>query len=323
MHSESPSAHVAPEPVAPAQVDAVRAFNRFYTRRIDVLREDLLDSPYTLTQARVLFELAQREPVAAREIGETLGLDAGYLSRIVQAFVDAGLVEKQRSEHDARSFALRLTEPGRAAFAVLDRRSHQTTAAMLATLSPLDRERLLRAIGEAERALTAPALPAPQRLRVREYGIGDIGWAIERHARLYADEYGWNGEFEAMVARLFAQFAGGHDPARERCWIAEIDGERVGCVFVVANAEDAQVAQLRCLLVDPRARGLGVGRRLVETCIGFAREAGYQRMRLWTNDILVAARRIYEGFGFVLVEENRHHSFGHDLVGQIWERSLE
>ncbi|MEI2455807.1 helix-turn-helix domain-containing GNAT family N-acetyltransferase [Lysobacter firmicutimachus] len=308
--------------IAPSQVDAVRAFNRFYTRRIDVLREDLLDSPYTLTQARVLFELAQREPVAAHEIGQTLGLDPGYLSRIVQAFVEAGLVEKQRSEQDARSFALRLTASGRAAFASLDRDSHQATAAMLTALSPLDRERLLRAIADAERALTPHALPAPQRLRVREHAIGDLGWAIERHARLYADEYGWNHEFEALVATLFAQFATRRDPARERCWIAEIDGERVGCVFVVAHAGDPQVAQLRCLLVDPRARGLGVGRRLVDTCIGFAGEAGYARMRLWTNDVLVAARRLYEGSGFVLVEENRHRSFGHDLVGQIWERAL-
>lgn len=309
--------------VAPAQVDAVRAFNRFYTRRIDVLREDLLDSPYTLTQARVLFELAQREPVAAREIGETLGLDPGYLSRIVQAFVDTGLVEKQRSEHDARSFALRLTGPGRDAFAALDRSSHAATATMLAALSALDRERLLRAIAEAERALTPHALPAPQRLRVREHAIGDIGWAIERHGRLYAQEYGWNHEFEALVAQLFAQFAARHDPARERCWIAEIDGERVGCVFLVALADDPAVAQLRCLLVDPRARGLGVGRRLVDTCIGFAREAGYARMRLWTNDVLVAARRIYQACGFALVEENRHHSFGQDLVGQVWERALD
>lgn len=309
-------------PIEAAQVDAVRAFNRFYTRRIDVLREDLLDSPFTLTQARVLFELAQREPVAARDIGQTLGLDAGYLSRIVQGFVDAGLVAKARSEHDARSFALSLTASGRETFAGLDHSSHRTTAAMLEALSALDRDRLLRAIAEAERALTPHALPAPQRLRVREHAIGDLGWAIERHAQLYADEYGWNADFEALVAKLFAQFASARDPARERCWIAEIDGERVGCVFVAANADDARVAQLRCLLVDPRARGLGVGRRLVETCIGFAREAGYPRMRLWTNDILTAARRLYEDFGFVLVEQERHRSFGHDLVGQVWQLEL-
>lgn len=306
-----------------AQVDAVRAFNRFYTRRIGVLQEGLLDSPYSLTQGRVLYELAQRQPVAARDIGEALGLDAGYLSRIVQGFVDAGLVEKTRSSQDARSFVLTLSARGRDAFAEIDRDSHRAMAALLAALTPLNRARLLRAIDVAQRALTTQPAPAAQPVLVRTHRIGDIGWAIERHARLYSDEYGLNHEFEALVARLFAGFAAGHDPARERCWIAEIDGERVGCVFVVANADDAQVAQLRCLLVDPRARGLGVGRHLVQACIGFAREAGYPRMRLWTNDILVAARRLYEGFGFVLVEENRHHSFGRDLVGQVWELGLE
>lgn len=308
--------------IATAQVDAVRAFNRFYTRRIDVLREDLLGSPFTLTQARVLFELAQRESATARAVGEALGLDAGYLSRIVQGFVDAGLVAKTRSEHDARSFALNLTAAGRKTFADLDRSSQRTTATMLATLSPLDRDRLLRAMADVRHALTPQSPGAAERLHLRSHRIGDIGWATERHGRLYADEYGWNHEFEAFVARLFAQFVERHDPAREHCWIAEIDGERVGCVFVVAHADDAQVAQLRCLLVDPRARGLGVGRRLVEACIEFAREAGYSRMRLWTNDILTAARHIYESCGFALIEENRHHSFGHDLVGQVWERTL-
>ncbi|MEH6421489.1 bifunctional helix-turn-helix transcriptional regulator/GNAT family N-acetyltransferase [Pseudomonas sp. CGJS7] len=309
--------------VETAEVDSVRAFNRFYTRRIGVLQEDLLDSPFPLTQARVLFELAQREPVAAREIGDSLGLDPGYLSRILQSFADAGLVEKTRSEQDARSFVLTLSAQGREAFALLDRSSHQATAAMLAALSPLQRDRLLHAIGEAELALSAQTVPAPQRVLVREHRIGDIGWAIERHGRLYADEYGWNADFEALVATLFARFASEHDPRSERCWIAELDGERIGCVFVVRNQDDADTAQLRCLLVDPRARGLGVGKRLVETCIEFSRAAGYRRMRLWTNDLLVAARRIYEDFGFGLVEENRHHSFGHDLVGQIWERGLD
>lgn len=306
-----------------AQVDAVRAFNRFYTRQIDVLREDLLDSPYTLTQARVLFELAQRAPVAARAIGEELGLDPGYLSRILQGFAEAGLIEKTRSQQDARSFVLTLSERGRETFALLDRNSHQATADMLAALPPLQRERLLRATGEIQRALSPQALPAAQRVLVREHGIGDIGWAIERHARLYADEYGWNGEFEALVAKLFAAFAGEHDPLRERCWIAELDGERVGCVFVVRNQDQADTAQLRCLLVDPRARGLGVGQRLVDTCLEFARAAGYARMRLWTNDLLSAARRIYETRGFRLIEQYPHHSFGQDLIGQVWERDLD
>ena len=309
--------------VETAQVDAVRAFNRFYTRQIDVLREDLLDSPYSLTQARVLFELAQREPVAARVIGETLGLDPGYLSRILQGFAEAGLVEKTRSEQDARSFVLTLSALGRQTYAGLDRSSHQATADMLAALSPLQRDRLLQAIGETERALSPQALPPTQRVSIRERRIGDIGWAIERHARLYADEYGWNSEFEALVAQLFAGFAGEHDPRRERCWIAELDGERIGCVFVVRNQDQADTAQLRCLLVDPRARGLGVGRRLVDTCLAFARAAGYARMRLWTNDVLSSARRIYEGCGFRLIEQYPHRSFGHDLVGQVWERDLD
>ncbi|KRD40083.1 MarR family transcriptional regulator [Lysobacter sp. Root916] len=309
--------------VETAQVDAVRAFNRFYTRQIDVLREDLLDSPYTLTQARVLFELAQREPVAARAIGEELGLDPGYLSRILQGFAEAGLVEKTRSRQDARSYELTLSARGRETFALLDRNSHQATADMLAALPPLQRERLLRATGDIQRALTPQALPPAQRVLVREHGIGDIGWAIERHARLYADEYGWNSEFEALVAKLFAAFAGEHDPRYERCWVAELDGERIGCVFVVRNQDQADTAQLRCLLVDPRARGLGVGQRLVDTCLEFARAAGYARMRLWTNDLLSAARRIYEARGFQLIEQYPHHSFGHDLIGQVWERDLD
>lgn len=308
---------------ATAEVDAVRAFNRFYTRRIGVLQEDLLGSPFPLTQARVLFELAQREPVVARAIGDALGLDPGYLSRILQGFARDGLIEKARSEHDARSFVLTLSAKGRDAFAVLDRSSHESTAAMLSALSALDRDRLLRAIREAEQALSAPTLPASQRLRIREHRVGDIGWAIERHGRLYADEYGWNGEFEALVATLFAGFASRHDPQRERCWIAELDGERVGCVFVVRNDDDAATAQLRCLLVDPRARGLGLGRRLVDTCTSFAREAGYRRMLLWTNDVLSSARRIYEACGFELIEQSPHRSFGHDLVGQVWARELD
>lgn len=309
--------------VETAQVDAVRAFNRYYTRRIGVLQEGLLDSRYSLTQARVLFELAQREPVAARAIGEALDLDPGYLSRILQGFSDAGLIAKTRSEQDARSYVLTLSVQGREAYAHLDRASHEVTAGMLAALSPPQRDRLLHAFADAERALSPQALPAAQRVLIRERGIGDLGWAVERHGRLYADEYGWNQDFEALVAKLFADFATGHDPRCERCWIAELDGERIGCVFVVRNQDQADTAQLRCLLVDPRARGLGLGGRLVDTCLAFARSAGYARMRLWTNDILTSARRIYESRDFRLVEQYRHRSFGHDLVGQIWERALD
>jgi DNA-binding MarR family transcriptional regulator/GNAT superfamily N-acetyltransferase len=310
-----------PKTVPASHVEALRAFNRFYTRRIGVLEEGLLSSPFPLTQARVLFELAQRGQAGANEIGEHLGLDAGYLSRIVRGFAGNGLVARKPSPHDRRRTLLSLTAAGRRAFAELDRRSRTQAAAMLGQLSATDRERLLGHMLAMRGVLETPA-ERGGRLTIRAHRPGDIGWAIERHGRLYADEYGWNQEFEALVATLFAGFATRHDPARERMWIAELDGARVGCVFVVRNADDPDLAQLRCLLVDPAGRGRGVGRRLVERCIGFARGAGYRGMTLWTNDVLVSARRIYEAAGFALAKEYRHHSFGHDLVGQIWSREL-
>ena len=304
-----------------AQIDQIRAFNRFYTRRVGLLQEHLLDGPYPLTHARVLFELAQRQPVAERDIGEVLGLDAGYLSRILRGFIADGLVERTRSTRDARSFDLRLTPAGTAAFARLDRHSGDATAAMLSGLSESALLRLGRGLSDVQRALS-PQPDAPGPVVVRRHAIGDIGWAIERHGRLYFDEYGWNAEFEALVATLFARFASDHDPEKERCWIAELDGERAGCVFVVRNEDDPDAAQLRCLLVEPAARGHGIGQRLVEECLAFARAAGYRRMLLWTNDVLVAARRIYERCGFVLARQYPHRSFGHDLVGQIWSTDL-
>ncbi|MDO1529909.1 helix-turn-helix domain-containing GNAT family N-acetyltransferase [Fulvimonas sp. R45] len=310
-----------PKAVPAAHVEALRAFNRSYTRSIGVLEEGLLSSPFSLTQARVLFELAQRGQASANEIGDDLGLDAGYLSRIVRGFAGAGLVARKPSPQDRRRTLLSLTAAGQRAFAELDRRSRAQAAAMLGQLSPADRERLLGNMLAMRRVLEAPEERGGRPV-IRTHRPGDIGWAIERHGRLYADEYGWNQEFEALVATLFAGFATRHDPARERMWVAELDGVRVGCVFVVRNADDADVAQLRCLLVDPAGRGRGVGRRLVERCIAFAREAGYRDMMLWTNDVLVAARRIYEAAGFALAKEYPHRSFGHDLVGQIWSRRL-
>lgn len=303
------------------QIARVRAFNRFYTRRIGALHEGLLDSPYPLTHARVLFELAQRAPVSAREVGDALGLDAGYLSRILRGFQQDGLVERERSVQDGRSYTLRLTAHGQAAFERIDRASQQATAVLLSALGARARDRLLQAMDEVERNLS-PSPTTTRSLSIREHRIGDIGWAIELHGRLYAQEYAWDAGFEALVATLFARFATAHDPVRERCWIAEVDTKRAGCVFVVRNEQDPDAAQLRCLLVDPDARGLGAGRKLVETCLEFARAAGYRRMLLWTNDVLVSARRIYEACGFVLVEETPHHSFGHDLVGQVWAREL-
>lgn len=302
------------------QVAAVRGFNRFYTRQIGVLDEGLLASPYTLTQARVLFELGTRKVVTATEIGDVLGLDAGYLSRIVQNFASQGLIQRKPSSQDGRQMVLSLTAEGKKAFRELDRKSHDVTAVHLSGLSASRRERLLASMQDLQRTLSADN--GSGKLVIRTHRVGDIGWAIERHGQLYADEFGWNGEFEALVATLFAQFASKHDPAAERCWIAEVDGERVGCVFLVRNAEDPTTAQLRCLLVDPKGRGLGVGKRLVDECLTFAKAVGYARMLLWTNDVLVSARRIYEAAGFALVSEERHHSFGHNLVGQVWMRNL-
>jgi DNA-binding MarR family transcriptional regulator/GNAT superfamily N-acetyltransferase len=312
----------APGPIA-LQVETLRGFNRFYTHRIGVLEEGLLDTRFTLAQARVLFELGMRRSSTAGAIGEALGLDPGYLSRILQDFSRQRLIARTKSESDRRRVLLSLTASGRKEFLSLDRRSRADVSSMLSALHRSERSRLLSALSEVQRILSAEANTARDELVVRAHRIGDVGWAIERHAQLYAEEFQWNEEFEALVAGLFARFASDHDSSKERFWVAELGGERVGCVFVVRNDEDPSVAQLRCLLVDPRGRGCGVGRRLVAECIEFARKAGYRRMILWTNDVLVSARRIYEAAGFSLVQEERHHSFGHDLVGQVWGLDLK
>ena len=304
------------------QIEAIRRFNRFYTRRIGVLQEGLLASPFTLAQARVLFELGTREAVTAGQLVDLLGLDPGYLSRMLQGFADSRLIKRRRSADDARRTELSLTAKGRKAFGTLDRRSRSAIAEMVSPLSSTQRRRLLSAMQSMKEALTETETTGDATVVVRPYRISDVGWAIERHGRLYAEEFGWNGEFEALVATLFARFASHHDPQSERFWIAEAGGERVGCVFVVRSDDDPRAAQLRCLLVDPKGRGLGIGRRLVEECIGFAKSARYERMVLWTNDVLTAARRIYEAAGFSLTEESRHRSFGQDLVGQTWSRTL-
>jgi DNA-binding MarR family transcriptional regulator/GNAT superfamily N-acetyltransferase len=305
-----------------AQIAAIRNFNRFYTRRIGVLEEGLLASPFTLTQARVLFELGTRKRLTAGALIELLGLDPGYLSRILQGFVRARLITRKRSTADGRRAQLSLTPKGRKAFDELDRKSWQATHEMIEPLPVVRRKRLLGAMQTLQDVLSEARPAAGVNINIRTHRIGDMGWAIEQHGRLYAEEFGWNGEFEALVATLFARFATLHDPAAERFWVAEVDGERAGCVFVVRNEQDPHTAQLRCLLVDPKGRGLGVGRRLVEECLHFATSAGYHNMLLWTNDVLVGARRIYQAAGFTLLEESRHRSFGHDLLGQIWTRSL-
>jgi len=301
------------------QIDAVRRFNRFYTRHVGALDEHLLSSPFTLAEARVVFELGVRLAPTASAIGDALGLDRGYLSRIVQKLARQGLVKRERSSEDGRRIALSLTTPGRRAFRSLDRRSSEATKALIATLPLPQRARML----EAMRIVQATLGPPRRReFTIRDRRIGDVGWAIEAHARAYADQYGWNDEFEALVATLFARLASNYDPARMCVRIAELEGERVGCVFVVPSEGDPRIAQLRCLLVTPAGRGMGIGRRLVDECLQFAASAGYCGMMLWTNDILIAARLIYQAVGFRLTEQSPHHSFGHDLVGQTWVREF-
>jgi DNA-binding MarR family transcriptional regulator/GNAT superfamily N-acetyltransferase len=300
-------------------VAAVRQFNRLYTRQIGVLQEHLLHTPFSLAEARVIYELANQQQTTATELGAELGLDAGYLSRMLQAFQKRGLISKQVSPSDGRQLLLALTDQGQEAFAQLNARSREEIGAMLGKLAAPDQSRLVDAMHTIERLLGAqPEHKVPYLLRPQQ--PGDMGWVVQRHGILYSEEYGWNEQFEAFVADIVAQFIRRFDPVRERCWVAERNGENVGSVFLVKKSKT--VAQLRLLLVEPRARGLGLGTRLVDECIRFARQASYKKVILWTNDVLQAARRIYEKAGFLLVEEERHHSFGHDLVGQTWELAL-
>jgi DNA-binding MarR family transcriptional regulator/N-acetylglutamate synthase-like GNAT family acetyltransferase len=301
------------------RVGEVRHFNRFWTRQIGVLREGYLESPFSLTEVRVIYELAHREETMASELGEELGLDAGYLSRILRGFEKHGLMQKRPSEADGRCRLLRLTESGREAFAPLDARSRNEIGAMLGGMSIAGQERLVKAMRAIEGLLSVRPDPVVPYL-LRPPQPGDMGWVVHRHGFLYAREYGWDERFEALVAEIVAKFIQHYDPRAERCWIAERDGEVVGCVFLVRESEET--AKLRLLLVEPEARGLGIGSRLVEECIRFARQAGYRKIMLWTNDVLNSARRIYEAMGFQLVHEKPHHSFGHDLVGQTWELML-
>ncbi|MFG1691737.1 GNAT family N-acetyltransferase [Gemmatimonadota bacterium] len=301
------------------RVEAVRRFNRFYTRQIGVLKEGLLDSPFSLTEARVIYEFAHHERTTATHIGEELGLDAGYLSRILRRFQKRGLVEKRPSESDGRQSILSLTEEGQGAFAKLNTASRSELAAMLSELTPGEQHRLVGAMQVIEELLGAqPEHRVPYLLRPHQ--SGDMGWIVQAHGTLYAFEYGWDEHFEALVADIVAKFLQSYDPKRERCWVAEKDGENVGSVFLVRKSKT--VARLRLLLVHPKARGLGIGTRLVTECVRFAQRVGYRKITLWTNDVLHAARHIYEKTGFRLVHEEPHHSFGHDLVGQTWELTL-
>ncbi|MDQ2905675.1 MAG: bifunctional helix-turn-helix transcriptional regulator/GNAT family N-acetyltransferase [Ktedonobacteraceae bacterium] len=300
-------------------IAAVRQFNRFFTRQIGVLREGLLHSPYALTEARLLFELGQGNQVTASRLGRELGLDAGYLSRILVRLEQQGLLERVRSEADGRQLLLSLTVEGREAFALLDQRSREEVSEMLVDLSAEDQQRLLKAMQTIESMLTNGfKFSAPFVLRPHE--PGDMGWVTHRHGVLYAQEYGWNEHFEALVAQIVSDFITNYRSERERCWIAEMNGEIIGSVFVVRSSDT--VAKLRLLLVEPKARGLGLGTRLVEECVRFARRRGYQKLMLWTNSVLVEARHIYEKTGFQRIAEEGHHSFGHDLIGETWELVL-
>jgi DNA-binding MarR family transcriptional regulator/GNAT superfamily N-acetyltransferase len=301
------------------RVAAVRRFNRFYTQKIGVLQDGLLNSPFSLAEARVLYELAHRERPTASELGRDLGLDAGYLSRILRGFEKKGLLKKTPSPTDGRQLLLTLTRKGEEAFAPLNTRSRAEIGQMIGLLSGPEQKRLVDSMRAIEGLLGArPEPKAPYLLRPHQ--PGDIGWVIHRHGVLYAQEYGWDETFEALVAEVAAAFVKNYDPKGERCWIAEKDGEVVGSVFLVRKSHT--VAKLRLLYVEPKARGLGIGARLTDECERFARQTGYKKIVLWTNSILLAARHIYEKAGYRLVASEPHHSFGHDLVGETWEKTL-
>ncbi|RJE85989.1 GNAT family N-acetyltransferase [Paracoccus onubensis] len=304
-----------------SDIASVRQFNRFHTRLVGALNDRLLASDYSLPQVRILYEIANARPDAppsARELGRILRMDTGYLSRIVSGLEGEGLVMRTPSSDNAKRLALTLTDRGRAVFNGLNAASAEEVAALLAPLSKSERGQLVGAMHRIRRLLGDG--PDDRTFILRDPRPGDLGWITHRQGMLYAREYGWDWTFEALVAEIVGQFVKEFIPDRERCWIAEMEGVVVGSVFVVR--QDDETAKLRLLYVDPAARGRGLGRRLVEECIRFAQGKGYRRMVLWTNDILISARRIYEAAGFTLIEEEPHHSFGKDLVGQVWERNL-
>jgi DNA-binding MarR family transcriptional regulator/GNAT superfamily N-acetyltransferase len=318
-------------------IQAIRRFNRFYTRQIGVLNEHLLQSEFSLTEVRVLYELAYRKQVTAVELCRDLGLDRGYLSRMLQNFEKQGRIKAASSPEDRRKSFLSLTPKGRKVFAPLEQRSNHEVSAILTRLSPAQQTNLLSAMSEIEGLLSEMSLsqkitPQTDSQRngslatsapyiLRSHSPGDMGWVVQSHGLLYSKEYGYDERFEALVAGIVAEFIEHLDPARERCWIAEKDGANVGSVFLVKKSDS--VAKLRLLLVEPSARGLGIGKRLVEECVRFARGAGYKKIMLWTQSELIAARRIYEGAGFQLVEEEKHQSWSRkDLVAETWELKL-
>jgi DNA-binding MarR family transcriptional regulator/GNAT superfamily N-acetyltransferase len=320
MHAQPrPSGAVRSPPSGDREAtDAIRDFNRFYTRQIGVLDQGFLGSPFTLTEVRVLYELAHRDEPTATEIARELSLDEGYLSRLLKKLERQGHLARGRDARDGRQRPLRLTRTGRRVFEGLDLASGKQIASMIAALTPGEVGELVGSMRALRRLLNPQAPQAA--FSLRPLRVGDIGWIIHRQGLLYAKEYGWDIGYEGLVAEILGSFVKQLDPAAENAWVAERDGAIVGSVFLVR--ESAAVARLRLLYVEPSARGLGIGRQLVDSCIAFAREKGYGTLRLWTNDVLVSARRIYQAAGFRLVKEERHHSFGKDLLGQTWELAL-
>jgi DNA-binding MarR family transcriptional regulator/N-acetylglutamate synthase-like GNAT family acetyltransferase len=301
-----------------SRIAAVRSFNRFYTRQIGLLQDGMHRSEFSLADARVLYELAHSDAPTATTVAKNLDLDPGYLSRIVAKLSEMELVTKLASATDRRQYQLQLTTKGRHKFANLDRGSQELVAAMLAQLGRDEQGRLLGAMRAIEQLLTSPMEKPPYLLR--PHRAGDMGWVVARHGVLYAEEYGWDLTIEGLCAEIVGEFIRKFDAARECCWIAEVDGERAGCVFLVRETDEA--ARLRLLLVEPKARGLGIGRRLVDECIRFARQRGYKTITLWTHSILAPARRIYQGAGFRLVSEEHYEKFGQKLVGETWDLAL-
>jgi DNA-binding MarR family transcriptional regulator/N-acetylglutamate synthase-like GNAT family acetyltransferase len=304
--------------VSKQHVKAVRAFNRFYTQRIGVLKR-YLDTDFTLTEVRVLYELAHRPPLTARELVRDLELDAGYLSRILRRFEHQGWIARETVPHDARQSLLRLTESGYATFAPLQQKSRDETAALLAAVQPAARLRLISALSTVHRLLDPAAAPE-RRIALRAPQAGDLGWVVQAHGEVYAREYGFDAEFEALVADIVAKFVRNFDPESEHAWIAEVDGERAGSVFLVRKSRT--VAQLRLLVLRPEARGLGLGGRLTDECIAFARTKGYRKLTLWTQSHLLAAREIYRSRGFEPVKSERYAAFGQRMVSETWELKL-
>jgi DNA-binding MarR family transcriptional regulator/N-acetylglutamate synthase-like GNAT family acetyltransferase len=301
------------------RIDRMRRFNRFYTRSIGVLQEGYLHSPFSLAEVRVLYELAHRQRATATELARELDLDPGYLSRILSGFDRRGLLERTRSQRDGRESVLSLNQAGHAAFTPLEADARKEIGALLARLADRQQQRLVGAMQTIE-CLLGEAGPEHAAFVLRQHQPGDMGWVVQRHGVLYAQEYGYDAQFEALVASIVAKFLQHYDPQRERCWIAERQGEMLGCVFLVKASKT--IGKLRLFLVEPEARGAGIGHALTEACLRFAREAGYRKVRLWTQSELLAARHIYARIGFSKIAEEHHHSFSKDLVAETWELRL-